>query len=119
MTIGRYEKPKAEHAFIGSWHIYEMELWDEAYFNMDVQAYLEVRSDNLGNFQFGLVRGYLDGYIEHVSGTERFAFTWEGYDEMDPMTGSGWMQAQGSEEVVGLIKLHLGDLSTFRARRAN
>jgi hypothetical protein len=36
-----------------------MELWDEDYINMEVQAYIEVRSDNLGNFQFGLVSGYL------------------------------------------------------------
>ena len=26
--------------FTGTWHIYEMEAWDEDYFNMDVQAYI-------------------------------------------------------------------------------
>lgn len=26
--------------FTGEWHIYEMEQWDEDYFNMDVQAIL-------------------------------------------------------------------------------
>jgi hypothetical protein len=24
--------------FVGTWHIYEMEMWDEDYFNMEVQA---------------------------------------------------------------------------------
>jgi hypothetical protein len=33
MNIARYEKPTVDHAFIGTWHIYEMELWDQSYFN--------------------------------------------------------------------------------------
>lgn len=40
--------------FVGTWHIYEMETWDEDYFNMEVQAYIEIDSRNLGHFQFGL-----------------------------------------------------------------
>jgi hypothetical protein len=117
MNIAKYEKPPAAHAFIGTWHIYEMEVWDEDYFNMEVQAYLEIRPDNLGDFQFGLVSGYLDGYIEEEASQDRFVFTWEGQDEMDPMTGSGWMRLAGKGEVVGVIKLHLGDRSGFKARR--
>ena len=119
MNMAIYEMPKADHEFMGTWHIYKMELWDEDYLNMEVQAYIEVRSDNLGNFQFGLVSGYLDGYIEVVSGKERFVFTWEGQDEMDPVTGSGWMKLKSEDEVVGLIKLHLEDRSGFSARRAS
>jgi len=43
--MSKYDEPKADHEIVGTWHIYEMELWDEDYFNMDVQAYIEVRSD--------------------------------------------------------------------------
>jgi hypothetical protein len=50
---------------------------------------------------------------------KRFAFTWEGEDEMEPMTGSGWMRLKGGDDVEGLINLHLGDRSTFKARRAS
>lgn len=119
MSVFRYDKAKANHAFIGTWHIYEMEMWDEDYFNMEVQAYIEVRADNTGNFQFGLVSGYLDGYLEQEPEEERFVFTWEGQDEMDPATGSGWMRLKGEGEIEGLIKLHLGDRSSFNARRAS
>lgn len=28
--------------YTGTWHIYEMEQWDESYFNMEVQAYIEI-----------------------------------------------------------------------------
>ena len=117
MNIFKYTPPEADHAFIGTWHIYEMEVWDASYFNMEVQAYVEVRPDNLGRFQFGLVSGSLDGYLDEE--TTRFAFTWEGQDEMEPMTGSGWMRLHGEDEVTGSIKLHLGDRSGFKARRAS
>ena len=36
--------------FTGTWHIYEMELWDEDYFNIDVQAYIMIEPDNMGHF---------------------------------------------------------------------
>ena len=28
--------------FTGTWHIYEMSMWDEDYFNMEVQAYIQI-----------------------------------------------------------------------------
>jgi hypothetical protein len=51
------EKMDKGTAFTGTWHIYEMELWDEDYFNMEVQAYIRIDPNNLGDFQFGLVSG--------------------------------------------------------------
>ncbi|MFO8231912.1 MAG: DUF6429 family protein [Longimonas sp.] len=113
------ESTEAGDGFVGTWHIYEMEMWDEDYFNMEVQAYVEVRSDHLGNFQFGLVTGSLDGYIEREVGDEKFAFTWEGRGEMDPVSGSGWMKLNGENEVEGLINTHKGDRSSFKAKRAS
>lgn len=96
-----------------------MSMWDEDYFNMETQAYLEIQPDNLGNFQFGLVSGYLDGYLEQIGAKERFTFTWEGQDEMDEASGNGWMELQEEDQVTGLINLHLGDSSTFEAKRVN
>lgn len=95
-----------------------MELWDASYFNMETQAFIEVRPENLGSFQFGLVSGRLDGYVEGRPPKQRFVFTWGGNDEMEPATGSGWLRLKGESELVGSIKLHLGDRSKFRARRA-
>jgi hypothetical protein len=118
-NVDERESTEAGDAFVGTWHIYEMEMWDEDYFNMEVQAYVEVRSGNLGNFQFGLVTGSLDGYIEREVGDEKFAFTWEGRGEMDPVSGSGWMKLNGENEVEGLINTHKGDRSSFKARRAS
>ena len=130
MPVHRHKRPGAEHPFVGTWHIIAMELWDDDYVNMERQAFVEISPDNLGSFQFGLVRGNLDGYVETFE-AERprrsahatdptattYAFTWDGFDELDEMSGSGWMRLTGPDEAVGLIKLHLGDRSTFRARR--
>jgi len=103
--------------FTGTWHIYEMELWDEDYFNMDVQAYIKIKPENLGFFQFGLVCGEIDGRIvDYVEGT-RFEFTWEGNDECDSVSGFGWIRIKEKEVLEGEFRLHLGDSSTFLARK--
>jgi hypothetical protein len=113
------KKSQVDNPFVGTWHIYEMELWDEDYFNMEIQAYIEIQPDNSGDFQFGLVAGSLDGELESSAGNERFAFSWDGQDEMDPASGSGWMQLVAEGEVEGLIKIHRGDRSTFKARKVS
>lgn len=118
MTVHRIELPRHQHAFIGTWHIYSMEMWDASYFNMETRAFIQIRPENLGSFQFGLVSAGLDGHIERAGAKQRFVFTWEGNDEMDPASGSGWLQLKGENELLGSIKFHLVDRSRFRARRA-
>lgn len=103
-----------KNLFEGRWHIYEMEMWDEDYFNMEVQAYIEINKNDLGNFQFGLVSGHLDG---ELVGNDRLEFTWDGNDECDPAQGSGWIELEDENSLEGKIKFHLGDSSTFSAKR--
>lgn len=64
MGVYHFELPRHEHPFIGTWHIYSMELWGASYFNMETQAYIEIRPENLGSFRFGLVSGGLNGHLE-------------------------------------------------------
>lgn len=104
--------------FRGTWHIYEMENWDEDYFNMDVQAYVEIGPSGSGEFQFGLVFGQIGGEVERIGKEERFEFTWEGSDELDPASGSGWLRLRDKDSIEGKIKIHHGDSSTFLAKRA-
>jgi hypothetical protein len=107
-VLRRYKRPESDHSLIGMWHIYEMENWDEDYFNMKVQAYIEITPENMGEFQFGLVSGSLDGYLKDNNGIERFAFTWGGNDEMDEASGSRWLQLSSKDQADGLIKFHGG-----------
>jgi len=105
-------------SFTGTWIIAEMEMWDAEYFNMEVQAYVRIGADGMGDFQFGLVSGGIDGEVVKIGNVERFEFTWEGQDEMDPVSGSGWLKSRGKNGVDGRIKIHLGDSSSFSAIRA-
>ena len=36
-------------------------------------------------------------------------FTWEGQDEMDPASGSGWLKLSGKEKGRGRMKFHMTD----------
>lgn len=119
VVVRRYEHPKADHFFIGLWHITEMEQWDEDYFNMEVQAYIQIEASNQGNFQFGLVTGNLNGKLKtsKSTGKECFTFTWEGCDEMDEVSGSGSLELVSHNELEGEFIFHQGDESTFKAVR--
>jgi hypothetical protein len=119
MELNSSSNKKSLVKFVGVWHITEMEMWDAEYFNMERQAYLEINSNGLGNFQFGLVTGQLDGEVEMSGNEERFSFTWEGSDELDPVSGSGWISLRGANKIIGKIKFHLGDSSEFRGVKAN
>lgn len=116
VTLAKQELSKM--TLNGTWHIYEMEMWDQDYFNMEVQAYITVNEGGMGQFQFGLVMGSLDGEIVNADGTQRFEFTWEGNDEYDDASGSGWLTLKTADELAGKIKLHGGDSSLFKAKKA-
>jgi len=104
--------------FEGTWHITDMENWDEDYFNMEVQAYIEIDKRGSGDFQFGLVTGQIDGEIVKEGKSEKLEFTWEGSDENDEAFGSGWLKLKDKNELEGKIKFHQGDSSLFMAKRA-
>jgi hypothetical protein len=74
----------------GTWRIIEMEQWDQDYIDLVVPGYISFREDNQGEFQFGTVHGDIDYRVEPYQETERLEFSWEGEDEMDPVSGRGW-----------------------------
>ena len=94
-----------------------MEMWDKEYFNMEVQAYFRINKDLNGKFQFGLVSGTFDGEKVTEGAEEKIEFTWEGNDECDPASGSGWLKLRDQETMEGKIKFHEGDSSKFLAKR--
>lgn len=83
----------------GLWHITTMEMWDEDYLNMEVQAFIRITREGGGEFQFGLVSGQIDGEVVKTTAGERFEFTWEGNDECDPASGSGWLVMTAKNEL--------------------
>lgn len=103
--------------FVGKWIIVEMEVWDQELVNMEVQGHFTFTKDGKGYFQFGLVRGEMDCYVETIDDRERVEFSWEGQDELDPASGRGWAEVE-NEELKGRIFFCQGNDSAFRARRS-
>ena len=83
-----------------------------------ISIFIRIEPGGLGEFQFGLVSGQIDGEVIKDAAGERFEFTWDGYDELDPMSGGGWFRLKGANKIEGRIKIHLGDSSEFMAERA-
>lgn len=77
-------------SFAGIWRIVEMEVWDQDYVDMEVPGYARIDSEGIGQFQFGLVEGDIDGRVEQCGNTNRFEFSWAGQEEDDPAYGRGW-----------------------------
>jgi hypothetical protein len=99
--------------FLGKWRIVEMELWDADFLDMLEPAYIAFDARGGGEFAFGAVRGDLDCRY----GRDGVRFTWQGFDEMDPASGGGSAKLDETGALTGELRFHLGDESTFRARR--
>lgn len=94
-----------------------MSSWDIKYCDMEVQAYIKIEKNLMGDFQFGLVSGQIDGRSIKRQDEEYFEFTWDGNDECDDALGSGWIKLKDKNHAEGEIKFHLGDDSTFQLKR--
>ena len=107
----------AEQAVIGDWRITHMIQWDTDYVGMDGPAYLRIRENGMGDFQFGLVHGELMARIRRVDDVVRVDFEWEGADENDPASGHGWLKIRG-DQAEGCFCFNDGDDSDFAAVHA-
>ena len=109
-------------SFVGEWRITSMQTWNADYYDMDGPARVRIEpvrgepGTATGQLRFGLIQGEMDCRYQLNEGKARLCFSWAGDDEGDPMSGRGWLEvAKG--KMSGQIFLHLGDDSTFSARR--
>lgn len=80
-------------------------------------GFIEFQSDHMGSLRFIAVQGGLDWRDVPRDGRPSVEFTWEGFDEGDPVTGRGWAAAQEDGTLRGQIFMHLRDDSVFPAER--
>jgi len=105
-----------KQAYVGKWRIDHMDEWDKDFIDLVAPGHFTIKKDGTGFFQFGVVEGELDCRIEDSSGTERLAFSWQGFDEGDEVSGRGWAEVEG-KKMKGWIHFHMGDDSGFTARK--
>ena len=101
------------HPLLGKWRITSTELWDAEFIDLLGPGYIQFDADGGGEFAFGAVQGGLDCHF----GSHSIRFTWEGSDEMDRACGDGDAQLEEDGTLTGEIRFHLGDESSFTARR--
>jgi len=102
--------------YVGSWRVIEMSNWDRDYIDEVEPGRLVVKANGTGTLRFGLVQAELDCRMEDVGVAEHLAFTFAGSDEMEETGGRGWAVACGNR-LEGRLYFHLGDDTTFNARR--
>lgn len=100
-------------SLLGRWRIVEMPDYVEDYPDMVEPAYILFEENGSGEFAFGCVTGQIwgGGDIDAV------AFSWDGNDEMDQVSGNGWAELQPSGSIKGQIRFHGGDEANFIAHR--
>ncbi|MDB5694435.1 MAG: hypothetical protein JWO81_3498 [Alphaproteobacteria bacterium] len=105
---------KTPSVFAGRWRITSMEMWDQDFVDSEAEGFIEFGSDGSGRFQFSSVSGEIDCRFGTRDGKAGVEWSWEGSDEMDPVSGRGWAVMDG-DQLSGFIAIHRGDDSKFAA----
>ncbi len=98
---------------VGRWPIVEADIWDRQYLDLCGPATIVIRANGRGEIAFGALQAGLD--IEYSRAS--VGFTWEGFDEMDEVSGDG------SDELLddGSIEIEFayrnGDEAVLKAKR--
>jgi hypothetical protein len=104
-------------ALVGRWRIVEMEVWAREDVDLEAPGFIEFEPDHTGSLGFVAVQGRVDWRDASRDGRPGLEFSWEGFDEGDPVTGRGWVVVEDDGSVLGHIFFHLGDDSSFRAEQ--
>jgi hypothetical protein len=89
--------------------------WDREAIELLGPAVLRFDAAGTGRIRFIAVEGLIDWRGTGGADGGRVEFTWEGFDEGDPVSGRGWVEAVADGLLRGRIFFHLGDDSGFRA----
>lgn len=96
---------------IGRWRIVEADIWDRDHLDLVEPAMMVIQANGHGEIAFGAMQAGLD--LEY-SRTVVF-FTWEGFDEMDEVRGSGSAELQDDGTLEIEFVYHHGDEATLKA----
>jgi hypothetical protein len=74
----------------GRWRITEMDNWDQEAIDLVQPGFIEFGEDGLGSLGFIVVTGDLDCRDADSDGQPGAEFSWQGSDEGDDASGTGW-----------------------------
>jgi hypothetical protein len=106
---------RMKSSFAGRWRIVEMEQWDQEFVDLVSPGHITFTLEGRGELHFGAVDVSLDWRVDATGNRVDFAF--EGFDEGDEVSGTGWAELNGGK-LTGRIAFHSGDESGFVAQKA-
>ena len=116
-------KPKnsvSAPAFTGTWRITDMPNFDTDFLaEGDEPAYIRLNAskfgDISGNYAFSYSNGSITGAPREFGGQMILIFGFEGSDDLEAVTGTGWVKLVGQDKIEGEF---INDYGTFTATRS-
>jgi hypothetical protein len=104
-------------ALVGHWRIVEMDNVDRAALDLVETAFIALGPDGSGEFAVIAIHGWLDCRTTEHQGRTVVEFSWLGDDEGELANGRGRITLLDDHTLDGVLFIHGGDESTFRATR--
>jgi hypothetical protein len=98
---------------VGRWRIVEADIWDRDHLDLSGSATITITDHGRGEIAFGALRAGLD--IEYSRSS--VGFTWEGFDEMDEVSGDGSAELLDDGSIAIEFAYHNGDEAILKAKR--
>ena len=98
---------------VGRWRIVEADIWDRSHLDLCGPATIDHSSERHGEIAFGALQAGLD--IEYSRSS--VGFTWDGFDEMDEVSGDGSAELLDDGSIEIEFAYHNGDEAVLKAKR--
>jgi hypothetical protein len=103
----------ADCALIGCWRIEKADIWDRDYLDLCGPATMTIGANSRGEIAFGAMQASL----ELGCSPSMVFFTWEGFDEMDEVSGDGNAELLDDGSIEITFACHNGDEAILKAKR--
>jgi len=98
---------------VGCWRIVKADIWDRDHLDLCGPAMITITDHGRGEITFGALQAGLD--IEYSRSS--IGFTWEGFDEMDEVSGDGSAELLDDGSIEIEFAYHNGDEAVLKAKR--
>ena len=105
---------QANCQLIGRWRIVEADIWDHDHLDLCGPAMITITDHGRGEIAFGALQAGLDLEYSRTS----IGFTWEGFDEMDEVSGDGSAELLDDGTIEIEFAYRNGDEADLKAKRA-
>jgi hypothetical protein len=98
---------------IGRWRIVEADIWDSDHLELCGPAIITITDQGRGKIAFGALQAGLEVEYNRTS----IGFTWEGFDEMDEVSGDGSAELLDDGSIEIEFAYRNGDEAILKAKR--